>query len=1469
MPDPAVNQAVGGLAQKPSSNQMLMQILQQQQQLMAQLTQQVSATQQAIHKLSRDETVLDSLSNNLTEFVYDPEQGSTFDSWYARYADLFDKDAEKLDDAAKVRLLMRKLNPQAHERFTSFILPKLSKELSFSETIGKLKTIFGSPVSAFHRRYLCLQTIKDDSDDLVSYSCKVNKACVDFKLKDMSEEQFKCLIFVSGLKSARDSDIRMRLITKLNETKDVSLEQVVEDCKNLLNLKQDNSLVEKQQSFSAVNAIHKERHPKPNHKHWAGKSVNSTNLPKTPCWACGAMHFSVDCTYREHQCRECKKKGHKEGYCACFTSGGSSSSNKKKKKKSSREVKIVSVNNITQSRKYSEIEINQVPVRLQIDSASDITIISDQCWRKIGEPQGTIPSCNAKSASGGSLHLAREFWCDVKIGSKTKRGLCRVAPPDLKLNILGSDWIELFGLWDVPISSFCNKINNQSPHPDSSLQAKFPKVFSSEMGLCSKTKIRLTLKGEPKPVYRPKRPVAYSVQGAVEDELQRLQNLGILESVDHSDWAAPIVVVRKPNGRVRICADFSTGLNEALESNQCPLPLPEDIFTKMAGCKVFSHIDLSDAYLQVEVDPRDQHLLTVNTHKGLFRYTRLTPGIKSAPGAFQQIMDAVLSGIGRACGYLDDVLVGGHTKEEHDRNLHQVLQRLEEYGFTIRMEKCKFHMQQVEYLGQVLDGEGIRPDPEKTSAISTMPPPRDVSSLRSYLGAVNYYAKYIPEMRKLRYPMDQLLKTGAKWNWSEACQRSFHRFCEILQSPLALTHYNPKMEIIVSADASNYGIGARIAHKLPDGSVKPVSYASRSLTPAEANYSQIEKEGLALIFAVTRFHRMIFGRNFVLETDHKPLLAIFGSKTGIPVYTANRLQRWALTLLLYDFSIKYVNTNSFGYADILSRLINTHVRPNEEYVIASIELEDTMQDIVKQSVVGLPVTFKMIQAGTQSDAILKQVKQFVDTVWPTDRSKFSDSQLQQFHQRRDSLSIVSDCLVYGERLVIPAKFRDRILRVLHKGHPGVERMRSIARSYVYWPGIDEQISQRVRACVECSRAAKTNTKTNLESWPVPEKPWQRLHADYAGPVDGNYYLIVVDAFSKWPEVISTKRITASATVAMFREIFARNGMPETLVTDNGTQFASEEFETFCSNQGILHLRTPPYHPQSNGLAERFVDTFKRGLRKITTGGEPLREAIDTFLLCYRSTPCRCAPDGKSPAELLLGRRLRTALDLLKPPTSFYKQPESKQEIQFNRKHGTKALNYDVKDLVWTKVHRNNTWSWEPGQILERIGRVIYNVWLSEKRNLVRSHTNQLRKRYESEQPTSPVQQQSTQIPLSILLDSCGLSQPSATPAEQATGGPSQLPLLNQLIPTEVPRRAPSKPPRATTQQQSSQLRQSSRVRRTPVRRQQFNSQLHSVVEKILKGDIQIHLSDFNAEKILIASMGIKIMDKGAKTENCL
>ncbi|XP_055622934.1 uncharacterized protein K02A2.6-like [Toxorhynchites rutilus septentrionalis] len=823
----ATNQAgaaSGAAQQQPNFPDAILRILNNQHTLITQLSQQISATQTAITKLSCNETVLDSLSSNIAEFVYEKESGHTFDAWFSRYTDLFEKDAAKLDDAAKVRLLLRKMSPPDHERYHSFILPKLAREYTFAETVEKLKSLFGAFTSIFRRRYNCLQTTKEDSEDYLAYSCRVNKSCVDFKLSELTEEQFKCLTFVCGLKSKQDAEIRMRLINKLNEAADLTLQQVVEQCNNLVNLKMDTVMVE---NPSGVNFV---AHNQKNRRR-STSSTPSHDQPRTPCWSCGGMHFSKDCRFRDHKCRDCGKQGHREGYCACFSSKSAASGSRKQlpkkikmKKKREQSTKTVTVRNIHQGRKFIEVQLNGVPLRLQLDTGSDISIISHQSWVKLGRPKVLPASCRAKTASGEPLKLISELQCSITLNNITREGI---------------DMMDQFGLWNQPITAFCNQVTSQQTQDVSDLRAGFPDVFTTKMGMYNKTPVKLVLKDDPKPVFRPKRPVAYRMESVVEEELHRLESLDIIKKVDFSDWAAPIVVVRKPNGTVRICADYSTGLNAALEPNCYPLPLPEDIFTKMANCRYFSHIDLSDAYLQVQVDEASQPLLTINTHKGLYQFTRLSPGVKSAPGAFQQIMDTMLAGLECTSGYLDDILVGGRTLEEYRRNLYRVLTRLQEFGFTVRIEKCSFNMRQVKYLGQILDGDGIRPDPEKVAAIANMPPPHDVSTLRSYLGAINYYGKYVKEMRTLRQPLDQLLKADTKFEWSSACQKSFDHFREVLQSPLLLTHYNPNMEIVVSADASTVGLGSRIAHRFPDGSIKAIYHVSRSLTPAESNYSQV------------------------------------------------------------------------------------------------------------------------------------------------------------------------------------------------------------------------------------------------------------------------------------------------------------------------------------------------------------------------------------------------------------------------------------------------------------------------------------------------------------------------------------------------------------------------------------------------------------------------------------------------------
>ncbi|XP_058828493.1 uncharacterized protein K02A2.6-like [Topomyia yanbarensis] len=825
---------------------------------------------------------------------------------------------------------------------------------------------------------------------------------------------------------------------------------------------------------------------------------------------------------------------------------------------------------------------------------------------------------------------------------------------------------------------------------------------------------------------------------------------------------------------------------------------------------------MSESYLQVGVDETTSMLLSINTHRGIYKVNRLAPGVKAAPGAFQQLVDTMLAGLKHTCGYIDDIIVGGENEEEHWRNLQALFQRLQEFGFTVRLEKCSFGRSQIKYLGHLLDQHGIRPDPSKIEAIKLMPAPMNVSEVRSFLGAINFYGKFVPNMRALRYPLDELLKSEANFNWTTECQTAFDKFKQILSSDLLLTHYNPKLEVIVSADASSVGLGATICHRFPDGSLKVVQHASRALAPAERNYSQPDREGLAIIFAVTKFHRMIFGRRFRLQTDHAPLLRIFGSKKGIPVYTANRLQRWALTLLMYDFTIEYVATNKFGNADILSRLINRHVKPEEDYVIAAISLENDVRDV---------------QQGTRTDPVLGKAFRFVQEGWPKILPSEADRELVRFFNRRESLTTVQGCILFGERLVIPHQLRKRCLDQLHQGHPGIQRMKAISRSYVYWPTLDGEIADFVKRCSHCASAAKSPAHVPPVPWPKPTHTRQRVHVDYAGPIDGDYYLLVVDSHSKWPEIIQTRRITSTATIKMLRSLFARMGMPETLVSDNGAQFTSAEFAEFCIANGIEHITTAPFHPQSNGQAERFVDTFKRTVKKIREGRGSMEEALDTFLLTYRSTPNRSAPDGLSPSEIMFNRRIRTCLELLRPPPQRPSEPTEQT---------TQTRSFKQNDTVYAKIYCKNVWSWIAGTIVEKLGNVMYNVLLQNRR-LVRSHINQLRTRSPTSAGSTETCSQSAKhrpLPLNVLLDAWDLPGSSST-SPTSTSQSADPPVLKvaqqepSLSPSQVAYRIPavnSNTSSSSTSSTSSSFesantstpaaplpRRSSRVRRAPIR----------------------------------------------------
>nr|CAD2155561.1 unnamed protein product [Meloidogyne enterolobii] len=779
--------------------------------------------------------------------------------------------------------------------------------------------------------------------------------------------------------------------------------------------------------------------------------------------------------------------------------------------------------------------------------------------------------------------------------------------------------------------------------------------------------------------------------------------------------------------------------------NKLGYPIVSSIKKSEEPIKVFSQLDLRDAYLQIELDEQSKKVACINTHKGLFEVQRLPFGVKSAPGIFQRLMDKLISGIPGVFAYLDDLIIVSKNIEDHKVQLFEIFDRIEKWGLKIQLEKCNFFKEKLKFLGHIVSKSGIEPDPEKKKKISELTRPRDVKELKSFMGTINYYGRFVSEMHKYRGPLDKLLKKEVKWEWGQDQEKAFQSVKKVLNSDLMLTHFDPELEIIVTADASNYGVGAVISHKFPNGKEKVIEYASKSLNDAEKNYSQIEKEGLALVFAVQKFHKMLFGRKFILRTDHKPLLAIFGKNKGIKVFSASRLQRWALLLTNYDFKIEFVSTNQMGMADTLSRLISEKSEL-EDKVIALVAKSENCSDedssdedslLVEESVKyvlnimldEVPVNAEQVKSETENDSELKMIKQFIKNGWP---KVLSDPALSIWSNRRQDLEVIDECIMCSGKIVIPKALRKSVLKVLHETHPGSAKMKGVAREYMYWPNIGRDIDDWVANCIMCQAAAKRPIKSELRPWPNTNRNWERVHIDFAGPCkDGKVYFIVIDAHSKWPEVFENMTTSAKDVIKCFEWLGTHYGYPETIVSDNGSPFRSNEFKVYCQNKGISQVFSAPYHPQSNGQVERFVDYFKRMMTKNSNKKNWLSEV----LLFYRASPHESL-EGKSPSEVFLGRKLRLNLARLIPKRVTLQEnkvitpQQVKMKTWFDKHHGVK--NRKIGKLVYFLNYRKDgKINWLDGEVESKRG-VIYKIYSPVLNAVVTRHENQIRNRCLSE-----------------------------------------------------------------------------------------------------------------------------------------
>ena len=590
-----------------------------------------------------------------------------------------------------------------------------------------------------------------------------------------------------------------------------------------------------------------------------------------------------------------------------------------------------------------------------------MTVMSEQNFCEYFSHLTLKPSSlRLKTYTGEALRVVGEADLEVSHGNQGPKTLTLAVVAGNGPPLLGRNWLQHFVLKCPKIKSIL--LTNESLHR---LLQDYVDVFRDDLGTITPFKATLSVSPSANPRFHRPQPVPYALRPLVEQELERLERAGVLQPVSHSDWAAP---VPKCDGTVRICGDYKLTVNPVLDVDQYPLPRSDDLFATLGG-KYFSTMDLSHAYNQLSLDDHARQFLTINTHRGLYEYTRLPFGVASAPSLFQKTMDTILQGIDGVICYLDDILVSGRTEEEQLENLRKVLQRLQEHGIRPKKSKCVFLKTSVQtsvrYLGHVIDANGLHATDDKVKAIVNAPRPKNVAELRSFLGLLQYYGRFIPNLSSLLYPLNQLLQHQQNWRWTKACREAFRAAKEMIASSRVLTHYDSNLPIRLATVASAYGVGAVISHVLDDGSEHPIAFASRTLQSSERNYAQIEKEALSLVFGVCKFHPYLYGRRFTLVTDHKPLTTILGPKKGVPPIAVARLQRWALKLAAYSYDIEFRSTENHANADVLSRVPLHHTDP------LGYTSEPSIFNL--QQIGSLPVTANKVAAATRYDKELSRI----------------------------------------------------------------------------------------------------------------------------------------------------------------------------------------------------------------------------------------------------------------------------------------------------------------------------------------------------------------------------------------------------------------------------------------------------------------------------------------------------------------
>lgn len=818
-------------------------------------------------------------------------------------------------------------------------------------------------------------------------------------------------------------------------------------------------------------------------------------------------------------------------------------------------------------------------------------------------------------------------------------------------------------------------------------------------------------------VCHPPTKIPFAIRDEFKRELDRLIERKAIVKVDKIEPEASInriVIVEKSNGKIRLCLDPSDINSQIVRKPKLGLNI-EEISSKLRDKKFFTVFDLAEGYHHLKLNEKSSWKCCFATPFGVYRFIVLPYGLSNSQDLFQYEVEKHFSGLKNVVICHDDMIISGKTKQEHDEAVDGFVKKAKNANAKFNKDKFQYCQNKVKFMGQMFSEEGMQIDPDRIESLSMLKSPENKAELQRVIGSFNYVRRYVKNMSEIMHPLCELLKSNVEWTWLPKHQKAFEDLKVIITKSPALVPFDPNLKTVLQCDASKNGLGCCMFQQYDKNVLKLVACASRSMNDHELNYSQTEKELLSIYFGTKKFHDFIYRQNVDVQSDHKPIVSIM--KKPIHKIGSVRLQRLRLKLLIYSLNIYYVPGKNVQFADMLSRS-NLQIKGPFDH-----EMCEMVHSISKH----LPMSQEkkdQFRLETSKEPVLTKIFDYYYNGWP--KEKYISADCKFYYPLRESLYVEAGIIFIDDKIVVPQSLKHNMMKLLHKGHIGISKTINKARTLFYWPNLSYDIVDFIKKCRVCEKHMPANFKEPLMPHGVPTHRFSKVAADIVEH-GGRNYLVVVDHFSHWLELVCIKDKTSEAILNCFQNIFTRFGYPQFIIADN-LPFLSSRCKKYYKDKDIAITTCSPHYHQSNGMAEKAVSISKQILKKSFDDKYDFREGV----MEYNNSPIISL--DATPAQILQSRILRSELPVstkvLEPKvqTGIYERLVNQKQVMknnFDKSARRKPLDYKKGDKVVIKTPKEKIW--QKAIVIEK-ARDPKSYWVKKENNdkIVRRNTTNMK-----------------------------------------------------------------------------------------------------------------------------------------------